>query len=165
MIPALRVVYVAAPVVGGLTVLAWRIQETRTPVTPKKILIPPLGMSTGFFMFLSPAMRVPWSWAVAAYLTGALVLWYPLARTSALERRGDDIVMRRSSGFLLILLGLLAVRLALHEYIGAVMPARQTAAVFFILAFGMISRWRVGMFMQYRALRGSGRVEERHRPE
>lgn len=147
-----RLAYLAAPVVGGLAVLVWRIQETRTPVTAKKILIPPLGMSTGLFMFLAPAMRVPWAWAIGAYLIGALVLSYPLARTSSLERVGDVIFMRRSNGFLLILLVLLVLRLALHPYVGSVMPPKQTAAVFYLLAFGMISRWRAGMYLQYRAL-------------
>jgi membrane protein CcdC involved in cytochrome C biogenesis len=159
MAHAFRLAYLAAPLVGGLAVLVWRIQETRTPVSARKILIPPLGMSTGFFMFVAPAMRVPWTWALGAYLVGALVLSYPLARTSSLERSGDVILMRRSNGFLLILLGLLALRLALHDYIGAVMPAKQTAAVFFILAFGMISRWRAGMYLQYRALTAAPELE------
>jgi membrane protein CcdC involved in cytochrome C biogenesis len=152
MVHAFRLAYLSAPVVGGLAVLVWRIQETRTPVTAKKILIPPLGMSTGFFMFVAPAMRVPWAWAISAYLVGALLLSYPLARTSSLERSGDVILMRRSNGFLLILLALLVLRLALHPYVGSIMPAKQTAAVFYLLAFGMISRWRAGMYLQYRAL-------------
>jgi len=152
MTHALRFAPLIAPLVGGLAVLAWRIQETRTPVTAKKILIPPLGMSTGFFMFVVPEMRVPWTWAIGAYLIGAIALSYPLARTSSLERSGDVIMMRRSNGFLVILLALLALRLALHNYVGAIMPAKQTAAVFFILAFGMISRWRAAMYLQYRAM-------------
>jgi membrane protein CcdC involved in cytochrome C biogenesis len=161
MAHAARFVPLIAPLVGGLAVVVWRIQETRTPVTAKKILIPPLGMSTGFFMFVVPAMRVPWTWAVVAYVIGAVGLSYPLARTSSLERVGDVIYMRRSHGFLLILLALLALRLLLHNYIGAIMPAKQTAAIFFILAFGMISRWRAWMYLQYRALT----AEPRGQPE
>ena len=142
-----------APVVGGMAVLAWRIQETRTPVTVKKIIIPPLGMSTGFCMFFSPAMRIPWLVGLGAFLVGAVVLSYPLARTSSLEKAGDVILMRRSPGFILILLGLLAIRLGLHDYIGRVLPARQTAALFFVLAFGMILRWRVAMYFTFKKLR------------
>lgn len=133
--------------------LAWRVRETRTPVTTRKIVIPPLGMSTGFAMFVSPQMRVPLTWAVVAFLIGAVVLSWPLARTSSLERQGDVIMMRRSSGFLLILLGLVALRLVLHEYVGHLMPPRQTAAIFFILAFGMILRWRVGMYLRFKGIR------------
>ncbi len=132
--------------------LAWRFRETRTPVTVRKILIPPLGMSTGFLMFVSPAMRIPWAWAVGAFLFGALVLSVPLARSSTLERKGEVVLMRRSNGFLLILLGLLALRLALHEWVGEVLPPRQTASLFFVLAFGMILRWRVGMYRTWRRL-------------
>jgi membrane protein CcdC involved in cytochrome C biogenesis len=153
MTAVLRVLFIMAPIVGGMGVIAWRIQETRTPVTVKKIIIPPLGMSTGFGMFLSPAMRIPWTWGLGAFVIGALVLSYPLARTSSLERSGDVILMRRSPGFILILLGLLALRLGLHDYIGRVLPARQTAAVFFVLAFGMILRWRVAMYFNFRAMR------------
>ena len=106
-----------APVVGGGAVLAWRMRETRVPVTPKSILIPPIGMSTGFFMFLSPLTRVPWPWAIGAFLCG-----------------------------------LLGVRLLLHDYVGHLISPVQTAAVFYLLAFGMIVRWRADMYRQYRRL-------------
>jgi len=46
-------------VIGLLGVLAWRVREGRTAVTVKKIVLPPLGMATGFCMFLVPAFRVP----------------------------------------------------------------------------------------------------------
>jgi len=141
-----------APIAGGLAILAWRIQETRTPVTAPKIVIPPLAMSSGLFMFVMPSMRVPWTWALGAFAAGALLLSYPLARTSSLERVGDQILMRRSNGFLLILLGLLGLRLGLHDYVGHLVPARQTAALFFLLAFGMILRWRVSMYLRFREI-------------
>lgn len=132
--------------------LVWRFQETRTPVTVPRIVLPPLAMSTGFAMFLVPSLRIPWSWAALAFVIGALLLAWPLARSSSLERDGEVVMMRRSSGFLLILLGLLAARLALHDWIGHLISARQTASVFFVLAFGMILRWRVGMYGRYREI-------------
>jgi membrane protein CcdC involved in cytochrome C biogenesis len=144
---------IAAPFVGGGAVMVWRYQETQSPVTTAKILVPPLGMSTGFMMFISPAMRVPWLWGGTAFLIGALVLSIPLARSSSLHREGDEVMMRRSPGFLLILLGLLALRLLLHDYVGHLLSARQTAAAFYLLAFGMILRWRVAMYLRFRALR------------
>jgi membrane protein CcdC involved in cytochrome C biogenesis len=148
----LKLLFALAPVVGGGAVLAWRWHETRTPVTLRKIVIPPLGMATGFGMFFAPQMRVPWTWALVAFLFGALVLSIPLMRTSRLERSGDLVLMRRSNGFMLILLGLLALRIALHEWVGQYLSPTQTAAVFFVLAFGMISRWRFAMYRAYRAL-------------
>jgi membrane protein CcdC involved in cytochrome C biogenesis len=147
-----RLLPALAPVVGGAAVLVWRIRETRTPVTAKKIVIPPLAMSTGFLMFVRPEMRIPLPLAIGAFLAGALLLSIPLSRTSSLEWQGDVVMMRRSNGFLLILLALLAVRLLLHDYIGHLLPPAQTAALFFVLAFGMILRWRVGMYLRYRQL-------------
>jgi membrane protein CcdC involved in cytochrome C biogenesis len=154
-LPAVRALATLSPIAGGLAVLSWRIRETRTPVSTAKIVIPPLGMSTGFGMFVAPSMRIPLLWGVAAFLVGALVFAYPIARTSTLERRGDAVMMQRSRAFLAILLGLLAVRIALHEYVQALITPRQTAAVFFVLAFGMIVRWRAGMLLQYRRLASS----------
>ncbi|GMV04515.1 MAG: hypothetical protein AMXMBFR53_07950 [Gemmatimonadota bacterium] len=152
MIHAAKLIPMLAPFVGGSAVLAWRYHETRTPVTVRKIVLPPLGMSTGFFMFRAPAMRVSWAWGLGAFLLGALVLSIPLGRSSTLERDGDRILMRRSNGFLLILLGLLALRLLLHGWVGEILPARQTGAVFFVLAFGMILRWRAGMYLRFRRM-------------
>ncbi len=164
MIPvAWKILPALAPIAGGAAVLIWRVRETRTPVTARKIVIPPLGMSTGFGMFLVPEMRVPLTWAIVAFLFGAIVLSWPLARTSSLERQGDVVMMRRSNGFLLILLGLLALRLILHEYVGNLLPPRQTAAIFFVLAFGMILRWRVWMYLRYRAIRAE--LDARPQPD
>ncbi|NJD10089.1 MAG: cytochrome c biogenesis protein CcdC [Gemmatimonadetes bacterium] len=147
----------AAAVAGAATVMAWRVQETRRPVSLKSILLPPLGMSTGFFMFAVPQLRLPWSWAVAAFLAGALLFSWPLARSSRLERAGDVIVLRRSRAFLLILLVLAAIRLALRSWIDQVISPLQTGALFFVLAFGMILVWRLRMLRDYRALHAGTR--------
>ncbi len=137
---------------GAAAMLAWRVRETRTPVSTRKIVVPPLGMSTGFLMFLAPAARVPWSWASAAFALGAVVFAVPLTRTSRLVRTGDVVWMQRSRAFLWILLGLLAIRTALRAYVEHVVTPMQTGALFFVLAFGMIARWRVGMLLEYRRL-------------
>jgi membrane protein CcdC involved in cytochrome C biogenesis len=152
---------VALTLAGAAAMLAWRVREARTPVSLRKIVAPPLGMSTGFLMFLAPAARVPWSWASAAFALGAAVFALPLARTSRLVRTGDVISMERSRAFLWILLGLLAVRTALRVWVERTVTPMQTGALFFVLAFGMIARWRVGMLLEYRRLvaapaRGAG---------
>ena len=164
MTSVLKLVAMVSPVVGGAAVLAWRVQETRTAVTARKIIIPPLGMSTGFLMFVRPDMRLPWALAVGAFLVGALVLSIPLERTSTLERRGDVVMMRRSNGFLLILLGLLALRLLLHDYVGHLLPPLQTGALFFLLAFGMILRWRTTMYLRFRRLQAEAVPSATPRP-
>jgi membrane protein CcdC involved in cytochrome C biogenesis len=137
---------------GLAAVLVWRVREGRTAVTVKKILIPPAGMSTGFSMFLVPAFRVPWSWALIAFLIGAIALAYPLLLTSRLEREGSSIMMKRSGAFFAVIIVLAAVRYFARGYFGRLLTLEQTGGLFFILAFGMILRWRLSMFFEYRAL-------------
>lgn len=141
-----------AALVGTLAVLAWRIRESQRPLTPRRILIPPLGMSTGFSMFAVSGFRVPLWWGLTAFAAGALLFAYPLLASTTLTRVGDAVMMRRSRAFIAILLGLAAVRLALRGYIGQIISPQQTAGLFFILAFGMIVRWRAMMWVQYQKL-------------
>jgi membrane protein CcdC involved in cytochrome C biogenesis len=139
---------------GLSAVLVWRVREGRTAVTPRKILIPPMGMATGFCMFLVPAFRVPWSWALIAFLIGAVALAYPLLLTSRLERLGDAIMMKRSGAFFAVVIALFIIRYCARGYFNRLLTLEQTGGLFFILAFGMILRWRASMFFQYRALIG-----------
>lgn len=147
-IPAQLIFGPAAALAGAATILLWRIRETRRRVTWRSIAIPPLAMSTGFLMFILPAARIPLTWALAGFAFGTL-LSVPLARTSRLERVGDDIMMRRSRAFLAILLVLAAVRLALHNWIGEMISALQTGALFYLIAFGMIVVWRARMLREF----------------
>lgn len=137
---------------GLFAVIVWRIREGRTAVTLKKIVIPPLGMATGFSMFVVPAFRVPWAWGAGAFLVGAILLAYPLLKTSRLVRDGEAIMMRRSNAFFLVVIGLAAIRFLGRDYLDRVLSLQQTAALFFVLAFGMIVRWRMNMLMEYRTL-------------
>lgn len=139
----------AVTLAGAAAMVAWRVRETATPVTVRKIVAPPLGMSTGLAMFAVPAFRVPWSWAAGALLVGAVALSVPLARTSRLVRRGDAVVMQRSRAFLSILLGLVAVRFGARAWLERILTTAQTGGLFFLLAFGTIVRWRTAMLLSY----------------
>ncbi len=141
-----------ASVVGLLGVLAWRIREGRSAVTVRKIIIPPLGMATGFSMFVVPAFRVPLTWALAAFAVGMVALAYPLLLTSRLVRDGDTIMMRRSNAFFLVVIALAAIRFFARGYLDTILSLQQSAALFFVLAFGMIVRWRMRMLFEYRSL-------------
>ena len=145
---------VAGAVLGFCGVMAWRIREGRSPVTVRKIVIPPLGMSTGFCMFIVPAFRVPWLWALAAFAVGAIVLAYPLIRTSRLDwhHDGETVMMRRSAAFFIVVVVLAVIRFAAKDYLDRFISLEQTGGLFFILAFGMILRWRLSMLMEYRRL-------------
>ncbi|MGA8111138.1 MAG: cytochrome c biogenesis protein CcdC [Acidobacteriaceae bacterium] len=141
-----------ASVVGAFGVILWRIQEGRTAITLRKILIPPAGMATGFCMFAVPAFRVPWVWALVAFLVGAVFLAWPLLRTTRLHRDGETIMMKRSGAFLAVIVVLAAIRIFARSYFDRFLTVEQTGALFFVLAFGMILRWRAGMFFAYRSL-------------
>ena len=139
-------------VIGAAAVMAWRVREGRTAVSARKIIIPPLGMATGFCMFIAPPFRVPLLWAACAFLLGATALAYPLLKTSRLVREGNAIMMKRSNAFFLVVIVLAVVRIFARTYIDRYIDIRQTGALFFVLAFGMILHWRLRMYFQYRAL-------------
>jgi membrane protein CcdC involved in cytochrome C biogenesis len=138
--------------IGAALVMAYRVRESTRPITTRKIVIPPVAMSTGFGMFAYPPARIPPLWAAGAFLCGALILSYPLVKTSKLMRVGDLVMLKRSKAFLWILIGLVAIRLALRGYVGQYIDPLQTASLFFVLAFGMIVVWRVRMLIEYRQL-------------
>jgi membrane protein CcdC involved in cytochrome C biogenesis len=152
MTVSLKEMSVLSSVVGAGVVMAWRVREGRTAVTARKIVIPPLGMATGFCMFLAPPFRIPLLWAACAFLLGATALAYPLLKTSRLVREGNDIMMRRSAAFFSVVIVLAIVRILAHTYIDRYIDIRQTGALFFILAFGMILHWRLRMYLEYRRL-------------
>jgi membrane protein CcdC involved in cytochrome C biogenesis len=137
---------------GLAAVIVWRVRETRSPVSMRKIVVPPLGMATGFSMFIVPAFRVPWAWAGTAFLIGALALAYPLLATTRLVRQGDTVTMQRSAAFFSVIILLAAIRLFARSYLDTVLSVQQTGALLFVLAFGMILRWRTRMLLEYRRL-------------
>ncbi|MDR3744854.1 MAG: cytochrome c biogenesis protein CcdC [Acidobacteriaceae bacterium] len=151
MLPV-REISVLTSLVGASAVLVWRVQEGRRAVTLKKILIPPMGMATGFCMFIAPAFRISLLWAIGAFLLGAVVLAYPLLRTSRLIHDGKAIMMERSNSFFLVIIALAIIRILARSYIDRFLDLNQTAAIFFVLAFGMILRWRLRMFFEYRQI-------------
>ena len=139
-----------ASLAGLIAVMIWRVREARTAISLKKIVIPPLGMATGFSMFLVPAFRIPWTWATGAFAIGSLALAYPLLRTTRLIRHGETVMMQRSSAFFVVILSLAAVRFLARAYLDSILSVQKTAALFFVLAFGMVLRWRAQMFVEYR---------------
>jgi membrane protein CcdC involved in cytochrome C biogenesis len=130
----------------------WRVREARTAVSLKKIILPPLGMATGFSMFMVPAFRIPWAWAGFSFVLGAIGLAYPLLKTSRLVRQGEEVMMQRSSAFFVVILVLAAVRILARGYFDTFLSVPQTGALFFVLAFGMILRWRAQMLLEYHRL-------------
>ena len=151
----MNTITLAASLVGAAAVVVWRIREAQSPVSLPKIVMPPVGMSTGFCMFLYAPTRVPLEWAIIAFVLGAAVFCYPMLRTSRLTIQGNEIFVLRSKAFLWVLLGLLAVRIALRGYVEDYISPIQTGSLFYLLAFGMVLRWRLTMLLEYRQLRST----------
>ena len=61
-------------------------------------------------------------------------------------------MMQRSGAFFAVVVVLAAIRYFARGYFDSVMTLEQTGGLFFILAFGMILRWRLKMLQQYRLL-------------
>ncbi len=146
----------------AITAILVRSRTNHRPVNAKKILIPPMGMSTGFLMFVVADFRVSWMWALGAFLAGWFIFSYPLIRGTRFERSGTDIVVQRSKSFLFILIGLLMIRLLLHRFIEQYISIPQTAGVFFILAFGTLLHWRISMYRQYRKMTSNPDISLSH---
>ncbi|QHT63572.1 cytochrome c biogenesis protein CcdC [Paenibacillus lycopersici] len=148
-----HVASIAVTLLSGVAVMFLRLRASNRPTTMRKIIIPPLGMSTGFLMFVVPETHVPLTWALVAFAAGATVFAYPLIRTSKLERVGEEIVLKRSKMFIFILLGLLIIRLLVHDAVESKVSIPQTGALFFVLAFGMIVVWRIAMLREFIGLK------------
>ena len=148
-------VMIVGALAGAGAMIMYRSREARRPVTTRAIIVPPLGMSTGLCMFAYAPTRVPLTWALCALALGALVFAEPLIRTSRLQRQGDTIMVRRSPAFLVTLLVLVAARFALRAWIEQYVAPLQTGALFFLLAFGAVVRWRVTMLLDYRRVRAA----------
>ncbi|MDF2921966.1 MAG: rane protein [Paenibacillaceae bacterium] len=138
-----------ASLLGGLMIIFLRIRAAKKPVSLRKIVIPPLGMATGFSMFVVPDIRIPWLWALIAFSVGAAFFSVPLIRTSRMEFLDGEVYIKRSKAFVWIIFGMLALRILLHDWIGNYISVVQSAGVFFILAFGMILTWRLFMLRAY----------------
>ncbi len=132
----------------AVIVFNFRMKETREPVTTKKIIIPPLAMSTGFLQFVIPAFHITWTEAGEAFLVGVMFSIF-LIMTSKFEIKGDHVYLVRSKAFIFIIIGLFAIRLALKWYIGSTISIFETSSLFFIVAFGMILPWRLAMLVLF----------------
>ncbi len=147
--PVIQAGSIAMPLFGGLMLIALRIRAGRRPATLRKIVMPPLGMATGFIMFAFPVTHIPWLWALSAFGTGLLMFSFPLVVSTRLEKVQEDIYVRRSKAFIAILAVLLLIRLLLHGVVEDYMTIPQTGVIFYLLAFGMIVPWRLAMLSDY----------------
>ncbi|HJV45554.1 MAG TPA: cytochrome c biogenesis protein CcdC [Bacillota bacterium] len=135
-------------IMAGLVIII-RLKKSKEPTSMKKIILPPLFMSTGFSMFFYPTMQVHLLYAIESLIIG-MVLSIPLILTSNFEVKGREIFLKRSKSFIFILLGLFILRTIVKVYIGEQISYYETAGLFYILAVGMIFPWRLAMLYKYK---------------
>ncbi|GIW50352.1 MAG: protein CcdC [Anoxybacillus sp.] len=141
---------VFAVLMAGL-VFFIRMKAAEKPTNAKKIILPPIFMSTGALMFVHPMFRVTALECGEAIFIGALFSIL-LIKTSSFEVRGKEIYLQRSKAFVFIFVGLIVLRLALKTYLSRTIEYGELAGMFWILAFSMIVPWRVAMYVSYRRL-------------
>lgn len=136
----------------AMVAFKYRMRETKRPVNAKKIILPPIFMSTGALMFIFPFFRITGYEFVEAFIVGMLFSIL-LIKTSKFEVKDNQIYMKRSKAFIFILVGLLIVRLIAKIILGSTFEIGVLSGMFFILAFGMIAPWRVVMYFQYKKIK------------
>lgn len=138
-------------VVMGTLVMTVRAKSSKKPVNAKKIILPPLFMSTGAFMFVFEYFRVAPMQIVESIGVGLLfstvLIW-----TSRFEVKNGDIYLKQSKAFVFILIGLLIVRLIGKIILSSTIDVGELSGMFWLLAFGMIVPWRIAMLLQYKKL-------------
>lgn len=135
----------------GIFVMIMRIRSAKKPASAKKIILPPVFMSTGALMFFFPMFQVTFLEVIEAVSIGMLFSIL-LIKTSKFEIRDQDIYLKPSKAFVFILVGLLIARIALKSYLSASIDVGELGGMFWLLAFGMIVPWRVAMYFNYRKL-------------
>ena len=133
-------------------VMFMRLRSQKKPVNERKIIIPPIAMSTGALMFIFEEFRVAPIQIIEASALG-IVFSLVLIATSKFEVRDHDIYMKRSKAFVFILVGLLIIRIILKLIFSNSLDVGELGGMFFILAWSMIIPWRLAMLVQFKKLK------------
>ncbi|MGM0873827.1 MAG: CcdC family protein [Bacillota bacterium] len=149
MIYLITIISSIIAIVMALLVLFIRIKSAKKPATAKKIILPPIFMSTGALMFIHPMFRVTVAEFFEALLVG-MIFSILLIKTSNFEIRENKIYLKRSKAFAFILIGLLIIRIIMKSYLSNTIDIGELSGMFWILAFGMIVPWRIAMFLSFR---------------
>lgn len=128
-----------------------RAKSSKKPASLKKIILPPVFMSTGAIMYLMPQFRLSPS-EIAESIALGMIFSIVLIKTSAFEIKEGEIYLKRSKVFFFAIIGLFIVRTALKFILSATINLGALSGMFFLVAFAMLLPWRVAMFMQYKKL-------------
>ncbi|HJV16080.1 MAG TPA: cytochrome c biogenesis protein CcdC [Bacillales bacterium] len=128
-----------------------RMKAAKKPATVKKIILPPVFMSSGAMMYISPQFRLTGMEILESIIVGILFSIL-LIKTSSFEIRDNDIYLKRSKAFFFILMGLFVVRLIAKSLLSSTIDFGQLSGMFFFLAYCMIVPWRVTMYVKFKKL-------------
>lgn len=142
----------------AIGMIFFRLKVAESPTSTKRIILPPIFMSSGAFMFLIPAFRVPFTQVIEALLVGVLFSIL-LIKFSIFEIKDGEIYLIPSKAFAFILFGLLFIRIVIKIIIGSHISLGETSGMFFLLAFGMIISWRLAMLYKYKKLEKRLKIE------
>jgi membrane protein CcdC involved in cytochrome C biogenesis len=147
--------YVVLSTIGAaamaIGVLFIRLKASKKPASVKKIVLPPIFMSTGAFMYLIPQFRLTPMEVLEAVVVGMFFSIF-LVKTSKFEIQGNDIYLKRSKAFVFILIGLLIIRIVMKSVLSSTIDLGQLSGMFFLLAYSMIVPWRIAMYANYKRL-------------
>src|SRR5690625_3855537 len=98
------------------TMILVRMRASEKPASIKKIILPPLFMSTGALMFLFPMFRLQFSDVLEALLVGIFFSFF-LIKFSRFEIKNNEIYLITSKEFIFFLFGLLILRIIIKMII------------------------------------------------
>ena len=102
----------------GIVVIVIRMKAQKFPVNEKKIILPPIFMSTGALMYVIPYFRLTGAEILESIILGVIfssvLIW-----TSHFEVQGAEVYMKRSKAFPIILISLLIIRTIIKIFISS----------------------------------------------
>lgn len=136
----------------GAVVIFIRMKAQNYPVNAKKIILPPVFMATGALMYVVPYFRLTGMEILESVIIG-FIFSSVLIITSHFEVKDNQIYLKKSKAFPVILISLLILRTILKVYIGNSVHPGELAGMFFLLAFSMLLPWRIAMFLRYNKIK------------
>ena len=114
----------------GAVVIVIRMKAQQFPVNEKKIILPPFFMATGALMYVVPYFRLTGMEMLESLILGVLfstvLIW-----TSRFEVKDDNIYMKRSKAFPIILISLLIIRTVIKIFISSEIDPGKLLVCFF----------------------------------
>lgn len=135
-------------IVMATTMIFVRMKVAEKPTSVKRIILPPIFMSSGALMFISPVFRLSLIEISEAVIAG-IIFSLLLIKFTKFDISGENIFLIPSKSFIFILFGLLFVRIVIKVVIGSQISFGETSGMFFLLAFAMILSWRLAMVWKY----------------